>query len=194
MPGFAAELERLGFRTKLINPDWDPEKDTRGLPGLEALASADVGIFSTRFLKLIEDQLGHITRYVESGKPVVGLRTSTHAFNYPAEHPGQEWNTAFGRDVLGTRYLIHLAGKTQVTLQAGVNHPILTGIEPGTWESPGTLYLVDAEPGIKPLLVGTGSSKRTGKVTNQFGTHELQATMTASIAWTWENKWGRPDA
>ncbi|MDA8980870.1 hypothetical protein N9H14_01675, partial [bacterium] len=33
MPPFAAELERLGFRTTVISPDWDPEKDKRGLPG-----------------------------------------------------------------------------------------------------------------------------------------------------------------
>ena len=52
MPEFAAELERLGFQTTVINPDWDPEKDKRGLPGLEALEKADVGIFFVRFLKL----------------------------------------------------------------------------------------------------------------------------------------------
>lgn len=30
MPLFAGELERLGFRTTVVNPDWDPEKDKRG--------------------------------------------------------------------------------------------------------------------------------------------------------------------
>ena len=52
MPMFADELERLGFRTTLINPDWNPERDKRGLPGLEALKDADVGVFYARFLKL----------------------------------------------------------------------------------------------------------------------------------------------
>ena len=41
------------------------------------------------------------------------------------------------------------------------------------WESQGTLYLIDAQPGIEPLLIGTGHSKRVGTVTNQFGVHEL---------------------
>ncbi len=36
MPMFASELQKLGFRTTVINPDWDPEKDERGLPGIEA--------------------------------------------------------------------------------------------------------------------------------------------------------------
>ena len=49
MPPFAAELERLGFETTTINPAWNPEKDKRGLPGLEALEDADVAVFFTRF-------------------------------------------------------------------------------------------------------------------------------------------------
>ncbi|MDF1862067.1 MAG: GDSL-type esterase/lipase family protein [Verrucomicrobiales bacterium] len=193
MPPFAAELERLGFETTVINPDWDPEKDKRGLPGLEALADADVGIFFTRFLKLDDKQLGHITNYLESGKPVVGFRTSTHAFNYPKDDPRQKWNNSFGRDALGTPYLIHLAGGTKVELAPGAaEHPILTGFEPGTWDSPGTLYLTRLEPGATPLLIGTGSpaGKKAMTRTNQFGTHELKPVMSDTIAWTWENKWG----
>ena len=114
MPPFAAELQRLGFKTTLINPDWDPEKDKRGLPGLEALAEADVAVFFTRFLKLDDEQLKHITSYIESGKPVVGFRTSTHGFNYPKANPNSKWNDGFGRDALGTPYQIHLAGKTEI--------------------------------------------------------------------------------
>lgn len=191
MPPFAAELERLGFRTTVINPDWDPEKDKRGLPGLEALAQADVALFFTRFLKLEDKQLSHITKYLESGKPVAGFRTSTHAFNYPKGHPRHELNSSFGRDALGTPYLIHLAGKTQIARVKGAEkHPILTGVGIDSWESPGTLYLTKAQPGITPLLKGTGNAKRVGKVTNQFGTHEIQKTMTDTVAWTWENKWG----
>jgi hypothetical protein len=44
MPMLASEIERLGFKTTVINPDWDPEKDERGLPGLEALKKADLAI------------------------------------------------------------------------------------------------------------------------------------------------------
>ena len=92
MPLFAGELQRLGFETTLVNPAWDPEKDPRGLPGLEALAKADVAIFFTRFLKLDDAQFAPVQAYLESGKPVVGLRTSTHGFNYPKDHPRHPWN------------------------------------------------------------------------------------------------------
>ena len=191
MPFLATELERLGFRTTVVNPAWDPEKDERGLPGLEVLKDADVGIFFMRFLQLEDDQLAHITEFIESGKAVVGLRTSTHAFNYPKDHPRHALNNDFGQKVLGSPYLIHLAGKTQVKpARHAAHHPILNGVDTAGWESPGTLYLIDAQPGIVPLLIGTGRSKRIGTVTNQFGVHELEETMSAPIAWTWKNSYG----
>lgn len=191
MPLFAAELERLGFQTTVLNPAWDPEKDRRGLPGLEALADADVAVFYTRFLKLNDEQLRPITSYLGSGKPVVGFRTSTHGFNYADEHPQHDLNDGFGRDALGSPYLIHLSSSTKIELAKGAAiHPILTGVDSTAWRSPGTLYLTRGEPGVKPLLVGTGNSKRVGEVKNRFGTHQLEKTMTDTVAWTWKNKWG----
>ncbi len=193
MPLFAAELNRLGFRTTVINPAWDPEKDKRGVPGLDALAEADLAIFFTRFLQLEEEQLGHITKYLESGKPVVGFRTSTHSFNYPKGHPRFDLNNSFGRDALGTPYQIHLQGSTQINFVAGAEKdPILTGVEPGSWTSPGTLYLIKPQPGIKPLLTGTGSPRNKKAVVQKtpFGTFDLKPVMTDTIAWTWSNKWG----
>lgn len=193
MPEFAAELERLGFQTTVINPDWDPEKDKRGLPGLEVLADADVAIFFIRFLKLDDTQLGHITSYVEAGKPVVGLRTSTHAFNYPKGHPQFDLNMSFGKDALGTPYRVHLVGGTTIKpAKDASRHPILTGVDTKEWKSPGTLYLTNLETGAEPLLLGTGSprGRKASVLKNAFGTHELEAVMTDTIAWTWKNQWG----
>lgn len=191
MPGFAAELERLGFRTTVINPEWDAEKDPRGLPGLEALADADVGVFFVRFLQLDDTQRKPITDFVESGKPVVCFRTSTHAFNYPEDHPQHGLNWSFGREAFGTPYQIHMNGQTQVKPTEGAGeHPILTGIQTNAWTSPGTLYLTKLEPGAKPLLNGTGRPGKAGVRSNQFGTFDLKEEMTDTIAWTWENQWG----
>ncbi len=190
MPKFAGELERLGFETTVINPDWDPEKDKRGLPGLEALEKADVGIFFVRFLKLDDEQLGHITKFLESGKPVVCFRTSTHAFNYPEGSPKSNLNLSFGRKAFGTPYLIHLQGQTAVKAAEGADsHAILTGVKSDGWISPGTLYLTKLESGAKPLLKGTGRPSKPGVRTNQFGTHDLKEEMTDTVAWTWENQW-----
>ena len=194
MPMLASEIERLGFKTTVINPDWDPEKDKRGLPGLEALKKADLAIFYTRFLKIDDQQLVHITDYLKSGKPVVGFRTSTHGFNYPDEHPNQKWNDGFGRDVLGSPYCIHLSGATQLKVEQGrKKHPVFTGVQADeNWESRGTLYLTKLEKGITPLLLGTGHPRDKKAVvrTNRFGTHHLEPEMTDVVAWTWTNKWG----
>lgn len=190
MPGLKKELEKFGFKVTLLSPDWDPEKDKRGIPGLEVLADSDLAVFFTRWLQLDEEQLNHVMSYVKAGKPVVGLRTSGHGFNYPKENPNSSLNVGFGRDILGSPYLIHLSGRTELqVIEDEKDHPILTGIS-GTWTSPGTLYLSKIEEGVKPLVSGTGNSKRTGSVTNMFGTHELQKTMTDNVAWTWTNKHG----
>ena len=51
------------------------------IPGLEALRKADLMIIATRFRDLPDDQMKEIVDYVESGRPIVGMRTATHAFN-----------------------------------------------------------------------------------------------------------------
>src|SRR5579871_2023281 len=58
-----------------INPN------VSNIPGLEALQTADLMIIFTRFRDLPDEQMKHIVDYVEAGKPIVGLRTATHAFN-----------------------------------------------------------------------------------------------------------------
>ena len=70
------------FRHNCCFRPGNPERNKMGIPGLEKLKSADVAIFYLRFLTLPKDQLKHVTDYLESGKPVVGFRTSTHAFAY----------------------------------------------------------------------------------------------------------------
>lgn len=192
MPKLAAELERLGFDVALINPQWDAEKDKRGLAGLEILNDTDVAVFFVRFLTLEGGQYQQMIDYVQAGKPVVCLRTSTHAFNYPETHKNHALNIDFPRETFGTPYRIHLAGKTEIEVVKGAEeNPILTGVS-GKWSSPGTLYLTDTSETIVPLLQGSGSprGKKASTRTNAFGTHELKPTMTDTIAWTWQNKWG----
>src|SRR3954454_16288300 len=58
----------------------DPKR-VDNIPGLEALDSADLMIIATRFRDLPDDQMKHVVDYIESGRPVIGLRTATHAFD-----------------------------------------------------------------------------------------------------------------
>ena len=67
----------------------DPEEQTN-IPGLEALDAADLMVIATRFRELPDEQMKHIVDYVESGRPIVGLRTATHAFSYQ-RNPGSPY-------------------------------------------------------------------------------------------------------
>ncbi|MCX5676711.1 MAG: hypothetical protein NTX87_17080, partial [Planctomycetota bacterium] len=50
------------------------------IPGLDALQSADLMILFLRFRELPDEQMKRIIDYTDSGKPIMALRTSTHAF------------------------------------------------------------------------------------------------------------------
>ena len=190
MPPLAKQLkDNFGFKTTVVSTNYNPEKNAEGIPGLDALADADVAIFFLRFLTLPEDQLAHIESYLKSGKPVVGFRTSTHAFSYPKEHKLAKWNDGFGLDAMGSKYFIHGYGGTDVSKAA--DHEILTGVDLAQPRAAaGTLYLSAIPDDATSLLSGTGKFKKAGTVKNGFGTHELKTEMTDDVAWVWKNQWG----
>src|SRR2546428_10110689 len=64
-------------KTGEINPNV-----TDNIPGIDALDKADLLIMALRFRSLPDEQMKHFVDYVESGRPIVGMRTSTHAFNF----------------------------------------------------------------------------------------------------------------
>jgi len=63
------------------------------IPGLESLTDADLMVIFTRWRILPDSQMKHIDAYIRSGRPVVGLRTATHAFApRPEVHgPMRQW-------------------------------------------------------------------------------------------------------
>jgi hypothetical protein len=102
--------ERHGFKTTVlfsINPETgeiDPNTKTNE-PGLEALDSADLCITLLRFRAWPDEQMKHFADYVAAGKPVIGLRTSTHAFT-AIKGTYAKFNS-FGKDVLGEGWVSH---------------------------------------------------------------------------------------
>ena len=79
-----------GFKTTVlfaIDPDSgivNPHVNTN-IPGTDALDSADLMVILTRWRRLPDDQMAPIDRFLKAGKPIVGLRTATHAFAPPTE-------------------------------------------------------------------------------------------------------------
>ena len=191
MPVFAKELERFGFRTTVVMGEGNPEKKTENvLPGIEALADADVAIFFMRFLKLPDQEWRPIENYLRSGKPVIGLRTANHSFKYPPDHPRFAWNDDFGRRALGTPYIVHQSGATKISVVAKHRkHPIMANVSKTNWESPGTLYLTRLQGGCVPLATGTGQG-RPRLLEKPFGPIQVNQSEADIVAWAWENEWG----
>jgi hypothetical protein len=144
-----------------INPN-----QADNIPGLEALQTADLMIIFTRLRNLPDAQMKHIVDYVESGRPIIGMRTATHAFKgskgFGRYSTGsKEWNGGFGRQVLGETWVNHHGahGKesTRGLIAPGMaDHPILRGIKDGDIWGPTDVYTVKLPlPGdCKPLVLG----------------------------------------
>ena len=190
MPLYAKELEKFGFRTTVVMGEGNPEKKTENvLPGIEALAEADLAIFFPRFLKLPDAEWNHIENYLKSGKPVIGLRTANHSFRYPKDHPRFDWNDGFGRRVFGTPYVVHQSSETKIkVIPENATHPIMTHVAKTEWTSPGTLYLAHLEKGVVPLVSGSGTG-RERLLKKRFGEIQVKKFETAPVAWAWENEW-----
>lgn len=138
MPLLAAELEKnYDMKTVVLksHPDQNAEED---IPGLEALRDADLAVFFLRWRRLPADQLKHIDDYLNSGKPVIGFRTSTHSFNYPEGHELRKWN-AFGERAFGSppgwggpakhTHYGHESSTDVYVIEKEANHPILKGVD-----------------------------------------------------------------
>ena len=96
----AKELEKnYGFETIFLKafPDHNAEEN---IPGLEALKKADMAVFYLRWRRLPADQIKLIEDFLKTGKPMVGFRTTTHAFNYPAGHPLEKDTLIFAVDII----------------------------------------------------------------------------------------------
>lgn len=188
MPVIASTLEQdHNIRTQVLKafPDHTAEEN---IPGLEILKDADLVVFYLRWRRLPADQISHIESYLKSGKPVLGFRTSTHAFNYPDGHMLEKWN-AFGELALnappgwgksGHTHYGH-ASITEVSIiPQSFDHPVLSGIEK-SFQVRSWLYTVLPDyplAGSTWLLMG-----------KSIGANDPTA-IDHPVAWTGKNTYG----
>ena len=162
---FAQDPEKLGT----INPNY-----RNNIPGLEELEKADLMILFTRFRDLPDEQMNYFKDYLMAGKPVLGIRTATHAFhikdstskwlhwgNYFQEE-GSPWNEGFGKVVLGenwhTHHGHHKHQSTRGVIAEGAEtHPITRGLKLVDIWGPTDVYGVKLEndESVTPILLGT---------------------------------------
>ena len=161
LPQFARDhLEPHGFVVKTVFADSHDRHSFSGL--VAALPEADLLLVSVRRRSPPPDQLAAIREHLGRGKPVVGIRTSSHAFalQKPALPPAghAEW-ARFDQEVLGGNYAGHHAeGPKPAALVApgATDHPILVDIDPKKLVGGGSLYqVVPLAVSTTPLLMGT---------------------------------------
>ena len=143
LPAFALkELEPLGIRCTMAIAD---PKSPHDFPGVAALEDADLLVLSVRRRAPKAAEMAIIRRYIEAGKPFVGIRTACHAFDTRGKAPAghAEWTT-FDPDVLGGHYTNHYGNDLKPTIDLAPSdkpHRILAGVET-PFTASGSLYKV----------------------------------------------------
>jgi len=137
------------------------------IPGLEALKKADLMVLFMRFRELPDEQMKLIIDYTDSGKPIMGLRTSTHAFKYKKNmdspyakysYRDKAFDGGYGRQVLGETWINHYGHhkkeSTRGLIAKGMEkHPIVKGVD-DIW-GPSDVYSIKKLTGdSKPLIMG----------------------------------------
>ncbi|QGJ68531.1 Trehalose utilization [Planctomycetales bacterium 10988] len=181
--------------TGLINPNISDN-----IPGLEALKDADLMIIFTRYRALPGKQMKLIDNYLKSGKPVLGIRTATHAFFYPQPHEwwhysngyqGEKkaWEGGFGRLVLGEQWISHHGHHRHQSARGVIapnakQHPISRGIQSGDIWGPSDVYTVRLPlPGdSKPIILGQVIDREREYDANDplYGMRDTDTTLATS--------------
>ncbi len=159
----------------VVNPNY-----LNNIPGLDKLNDADLAFMFTRFRELPDDQMRHIDNFLKDGKPLIGIRTATHAFRIKDtasswshygnfyEKEGDSWDGGFGRLVLGEKWISHHGHHKHqstrgITAPGQESHPILQGIESGSIWGPTDVY------GVRLPLPGDSQPLVLGQVVNRAG-------------------------
>jgi type 1 glutamine amidotransferase len=154
------ELKAKGYRITIIQAD---PQDKNRFPGIvEALHDADLLFLSVRRRFPPKEQLEAVRAYLTSGKPLVGIRTTCHAFalrpNEKAPSPENAVWQEFDPEVLGGHYVGHHGkDKVAVSLAPGAEkNPILQGVAIDHLVGNGGLYKVSPlNEDTTKLLIGT---------------------------------------
>ena len=137
------------------------------IPGMAALDQADLCVLGLRFRELPDSQMKHFVDYLEAGKPVVALRTSTHAFQYQRRKDSpyarydwrdKDWPGGFGQQVLGETWVAHHGEHGRESSRGIVNDaakadPLLRGVS-DVWVPTDVYEVVHLPRDAKVLLWG----------------------------------------
>ncbi len=131
--------QKHGFKCTVLfsfgpeGAEYIDSNNQKGLRGLNALDSADLMIIATRFRHPDAEQAKHIAAFLDAGKPVIGLRTATHAFQGGEKIGGELTYDQFGLKILGEQWVSHhgnhkVEGARSVVEPGAEHNAILNGV------------------------------------------------------------------
>jgi len=164
--------QRHGFKCTVLFPvdpatgEINPNEQTN-IPGMENVGTADLIIMLMRFRELPDDKMKYFVDFLKAGKPLIALRTSTHAFNYTRnkqspyarfDYGSKEWPGGFGQQLLGDTWIshhgVHKSESTRGVIEGlNRNHPILKGVK-DVWGPSDVYGIVHLPNSAKILLHG----------------------------------------
>jgi type 1 glutamine amidotransferase len=130
------------------------------LSGINVLEDADVALISVRRRPLPEAHMKALKDFVAAGKPMIGIRTASHAFSLRSEEPSAGLTTweDFDATVWGGNYHGHHGNELKTfawSVDGAENHPILKGIAAGEFATGGSLYeVLPLAAGAEVLVMG----------------------------------------
>ncbi|HBE69848.1 MAG TPA: nicotinamidase [Planctomycetaceae bacterium] len=155
LPVFAAQHLSRDYRVTTLHAD---AKDRNRVPGMHMVADADLLLVSARRRALPTKDLQFVRDHVAAGKPMVGIRTASHAFALRRDDPpaGHDVWPEFDAQVWGGAYTNHFGNKLRTNLSVVANalSPVqaddLGELQPG-----GSLYKnIPLKAGTKAILTG----------------------------------------
>lgn len=150
-----------------INPETgeiDPNNQVN-IPHLDLLDQADLVIMGWRFRHPPAESMQHFLKYLQAGKPIIGIRTSTHAFAFPGDAPeelrrltwnAEDWPGGFGKQILGETWVSHHGNHGGESTRGVIEpenseHPILRGVN-DVW-GPTDVYGINQLPADAKVLL-----------------------------------------
>ncbi len=137
------------------------------VPGMAQLDNADLVICQFRFRELPDADMEHLAKYLQAGKPIIGLRTATHSFAYEKnkqsrfaawDWQSKEWSGGFGEQVLGETWINHHGDHGKESTRGLIDgmsagHPILRGVK-DVWGPTDVYSVIHVRPADTVLLHG----------------------------------------
>ena len=188
LPEYArTELEWSGIDSRFVQAS--PRDGDMDFKGYQVIPEADLLVISVRRRTPAKEMIAMIRRHVADGKPVVGIRTASHAF---AARPPSDRYAAwpeFDAEVLGGNYQGHYGNKppkdppTLVrTIPAASGHPVLTGVSAETFAVTSHLYRNrGASKEILPLMEGHVKGQSTMEPVAWINTKEGRRVFYTSL-------------